>query len=86
MTNRRGIPLSLSPITTRVHRFITAFWLPSIIAIMLLVPNAAPVYGQESQALSPMLSPPMRERSNLPFRPSGSRQRYRRSQRRRICR
>jgi iron complex outermembrane recepter protein len=54
MTNRRSIPfIPVLPITTKIDWSFTAFWLPGIVAIMLLVPNAAPAYGQESQTFTP---------------------------------
>ena len=52
--NRHDMPfICVSGITTRVHWFFTAFWLPGVIALMLLIPNAIPAYAQNSQALSP---------------------------------
>jgi iron complex outermembrane recepter protein len=54
MTNRRDSPLrSVLPITTRGGWTFTAFWLSGIIAIMLIVTNTVPVYGQESQPFIP---------------------------------
>ena len=56
MTNCRDTPLSV-PRTTRPRCSIRAFWLSGIMAVMLLAPNAVPVYGQESQALVPRAEP-----------------------------
>lgn len=51
MTSRRVAPLSVSPVTA-LRYFTPALWLACFVALIICVPDDAPVYAEESQTTS----------------------------------